>query len=164
MGDILTNSAIRILILYIISIACKIIINQIVLHCCAIRVCKNISGEFYQKHILKVNLFGFIADAVGFASMTSLFAIIFNAAYLTESIAYALLFSFGFARYLDVSAFLVYLICGVIVSAFLIYILDYFFIFKKSGFNKKQNILCSLAFSVFTAPYVFIFPMEILIF
>lgn len=90
---------------------------------------------FYKRHILKVFIFGLLADVIGSAFL-------FLMCYVFE------LGTVGDELYLTIP--------GVLISALMIFIFNYFFTFRKIG--KKNRILFSLIFAVVTAPYTFLIP------
>ena len=91
--------------------------------------------QFYKKHILKVYLFGMLADVAGAAYML-IMMIMFDIGRMGDEV------------YLTLPA--------LAISAVLIFLLDYCFAFK--GNDKKTRFFSSLMFVIATAPYTFLVP------
>lgn len=91
--------------------------------------------QFYKKHILKVYLFGMLADVAGAAYML-IMMILFDVGRMGDEV------------YLTLPA--------LALSAVLIFLFDYCFAFK--GSNKKTRFFSSLVFAIATAPYTFLVP------
>lgn len=89
---------------------------------------------FYKHNILKIFLFGLLADAVGSAFM--LLAV------------YLELGRMGDEWYLTVPA--------ILISAACIFLLNYFVTFRKDG--QAIRLKLSLTFAIATAPYTFLIP------
>lgn len=93
--------------------------------------------QFYKKHIFKVYLFGMLSDLIGVAYM------------------FLLMFVFQTVNRGDE---LILTIPGVLVSASLIFIFNYFISFRK--IDKKERIKLSLIYAIITAPYTFMIPLD----
>ena len=95
------------------------------------------SREIYKKHIIKVWIFGFIADLIGAALML-------GAMWLFE---------------LDIQPDdLRMTIPATLITALLIFILNYSICFKD--LYKKARLRMALSFAIFTAPYTFLIPLS----
>lgn len=90
---------------------------------------------FYKKTILKVFLFGLLADIIGSAFMLFLM-MVFEVGRLGDEL------------YMTVPA--------LIISAVCIFIFDYFISFKNA--DKKTRLKLALIFAIVTAPYTFLVP------
>lgn len=91
--------------------------------------------EFYKKNILKIFGFGILADVAGCAYML-LLMVVFQVGNMGDEL------------YLTLPA--------LIISAMLIFILNYFISFKK--YDKKLRFKMALIFAIITAPYTFLIP------
>ena len=91
--------------------------------------------QWYKKYILKIYAFGMVSDLIGAAYML-LMMIAFNVG------------NMGDEPYLTIPALL--------ISAALIFVLNYFITFRK--IDKKSRMQLSLIFAVITAPYTFLVP------
>lgn len=92
---------------------------------------------FYKKNILKVYLFGMLADIIGAL----------------------LIFFMFFVLQIGVSSDELYLtIPGVLLSSIMIFVFNYFITFKK--LDKKNKLKLSLIFAIITAPYTFLIPIS----
>ena len=88
----------------------------------------------YKKSIIKIVLFGVLADIIG-AGLLLLVCYLFE---LSDEI------------YITLPA--------MVISAILIFVFDYFISFKK--FDKKNRLKLSIIYAVVTAPYTFLIPMN----
>lgn len=120
---------------WLIAIPANFIIDSIVLIVSMFILKVNEKKKFYIRNIWKVFLFGFASDIIGSVLM-------FTVLYL---------FDLGNpdALYLTLP--------GLLISAGLIFIFNYFISFRK--IDKKQRLIFSLIFSIITAPYLFLIPM-----
>lgn len=91
--------------------------------------------QWYKKYIVKIFVFGLLADIVGSAYML-IMALGFQIG------------SLGDEPYLTVP--------GLIISAVLIFVFNYFITFRKV--DKKLRLKLSLIFAIVTAPYTFLVP------
>lgn len=90
--------------------------------------------DFYKKSILKIFGIGLLSDAVG---AICLFITVITEVWNFENELY---FAIG----------------GIIISAVLIFVLNYYITFKEC--DKKTRMKLSLVFSIVTAPYTFLVP------
>ena len=90
---------------------------------------------FYKKHILKIFLFGLLADAIGSAFM-------FVTAYVFEWGVY------GDELYLTGPA--------VVIAAVCIFLLNYFVTFRKEEAALRRKL--ALTYAIATAPYTMLIP------
>jgi len=91
--------------------------------------------QWYIKHIVKIYIFGLLADIIGSAYML-IMAFVFHVGRLGDEL------------YLTVP--------GLVISAVLIFVFNYFITFKK--IDKTTRQLLSLILAVVTAPYTFLVP------
>ena len=120
---------------WLIAIPANFIIDSIVLIVSMFILKINEKKKFYIRNIWKVFLFGFASDIIGSVLMFT-FSCIFDLANPD-------------ALYLTLP--------GLLISAGLIFIFNYFISFRK--IDKKQRLIFSLIFSIITAPYLFLIPM-----
>ena len=124
-------------ITWIIVLPGNFIIDSLVLiiamHCLKIDEKKS----FYKTNILKIFIFGMLADIIG--------------------AAYMIILAFGFEVgrmadewYLTVPA--------VFIAAIFIFLFNYFITFKK--YEKRLRLKLALTFAIATAPYTFMFPSK----
>ena len=92
--------------------------------------------NIYKKCIVKVFLFGFLADIIGAGLL--LLALYFNWSTMGDEL------------YLTIPA--------LIISGVLIFVFDYFFSFKK--ISNQNRFKLALTFAITTAPYTFLIPTE----
>lgn len=89
---------------------------------------------WYKKYILKIFLFGMLADIIGAGYMFLM--VILELARMGDEL------------YITIPA--------LILTAILIFVFNYFFTFKK--IDKKTRLKMSLIFGLITAPYTFLIP------
>jgi hypothetical protein len=119
---------------WLVIIPCNFLIDSLVLILSMIILKINDLKEVYKKSIIKIVLFGFLADIIG-AGLLLLVCYLFE---LTDEI------------YITLPA--------MVISAILIFAFDYFISFKK--FDKKNRLKLSIIYAVVTAPYTFLIPMS----
>lgn len=114
--------------------------------------------ENVKSVILKVWIFGFIADFIGTASMFMANVIDFN--YETQlgkwwynNISNAV----SYNPFENIYSVLWVTVCVIITSIF-IYLFNYKFCLKKSNLGNEQKKKIALSLAIFTAPYLFYIP------
>lgn len=109
---------------------------------------------FYKKSILKVWLFGFLADIVG-AALMFVVAILGDSFGIPHELASAINFNpFSNAAAVCVIAF------AMIVSGVLIFILNYGITFKQQIEDKHLRFKVALATAIITIPWSFLLPTK----
>lgn len=96
----------------------------------------NDKKQFYKKNILKIFIFGFLSDIIG-----SLFLLLMFVLEIGQM---------GDEPYLTIP--------GLLISAGLIFVFNYFITFKK--IDKKLRFKLSIIYTIITAPYTFLIPMS----
>ena len=119
---------------WLVIIPCNFLIDSLVLILRVIILKINDRKEGYKKSIIKIVLFGFLADIIG-AGLLLLVCYLFE---LNDEI------------YITLPA--------MVISSILIFVFDYFISFKK--FDKKNRLKLSIIYAVVTAPYTFLIPMS----
>ena len=118
------------------------------------------SSKIAKENVIKTWIFGFIADIVG-AIILLHSPIIVNAfgysSWWMKNIANAI---FG-NPFSSIYSFIFACAC-VIISGFLIYVLNYHCNFKYNDLTEKQKKAICLALAVFTAPVLFFLPPSLL--
>lgn len=117
------------------------IIDSIVLLICLKILYNKVDFKTYSKTIFSVVFFGFIGDII--ASLYLILITCINSDYMRLHIP-AMLF----------------IISSVILSAVIIFWLNYFFSFRKTDFTKKQKLFVSFTIAVSIAPYTFFIPIQ----
>lgn len=113
--------------------------------------------EVFKKAILKIWLFGFLADIIGGVILFSVTTI------ETERFAPAagkVSHAISWQPFLHPLAVLVVVIC-LLVSALLIYLLNRHFSFRGLDITKRQRHWLSLVLAIVTAPWVFLIPTSL---
>lgn len=128
------------------------IIDSIVVLWC-LKLLKEVNiFDKYKKTILKVWIIGFIADILGS------FLLLLTQFIPSNGFWYEMLISpLAWNPFSSVIAFL-YVLAVVILSAYLIYIINYKISFKKVDIEKENKRKVCLALALFTAPYLFFLP------
>ena len=124
-------------LLWLIVIPGNFIIDSLVLLSSMYILKINDKKQFYKKSILKVFLFGMLSDIIGTLYM------------------FLMMFVFEIGNMGDE---LYLTIPGVIISAVMIFIFNYFLTFRK--IDKKERLKLSIVFAVVTAPYTFLIPIN----
>lgn len=124
----------------------------------------NISDKKQQakKSILRIWLCGFVADFIGALGMLLAELIEFDySTTLGKWWNHNITNPVAFNAFSNIWSFLWVGVC-VFISAFFIYLFNYRFCLNKTELEKEQKKKVALAMAVFTAPYLFYFPSDIL--
>lgn len=105
----------------------------------------------YLKSIIKVWIFGFLADFVGAIVMIVATFGLFNGD--NSKVGEALRWN-----PFDNTVALLWTVLSIIVSGVCIYVFDSKFAFNKTDLSEKHKKLISLMMAIFTAPYVMLIP------
>lgn len=108
----------------------------------------------YKKVILKVWLFGFIADFIG-----ALF--LFLMSFLFENLNIPIKYNIDYNPFGNIYA-LIITILGILIAGILIFIFNRKICFKNIDITEKQKFILSLVIAIVTTPYLFLLPMEII--
>ena len=122
-------------ITWLIILPGNFIIDSIVLVVCMFALKIENKKQMYKSCILKIFLFGILADVVGAVYMI------------------IMVFGFDVGKMCDE---LYLTLPALVISAVLIFVFNYFVTFKK--YDKKLRFRMSLAFALVTAPYTFLYP------
>ncbi len=117
----------------------------------------NITDKFknYKKCILKVWIFGFLADIIGSLLLFATQFLGFSS-FLSDNLIEPLMWN-PFSNLLA----LLYAIIVIVLCGFLIYKVNYRFSFKKTDLNDTQKRFVSLLLALITAPYLFLLPTSL---
>ncbi|HHT62756.1 MAG TPA: hypothetical protein GXZ75_03590 [Clostridia bacterium] len=110
--------------------------------------------EFYKKSILKVWLFGFLADIAG-ASILFIFGILGDSLGLSGEIIAGINYD-PFSNFVAV----LIIICAMLVSAALIFVLNYRLTFSKQIKDERLRLKVAIAIAVTTLPWTFLLPTK----
>ncbi|MCH5296476.1 MAG: hypothetical protein J1E85_02280 [Ruminococcus sp.] len=150
--------------LLIFSLCGNFIIDSIVLLIISFLFYKKLSLQFYISNIFKVWLFGFFSDFVGlfYLIMVSLLS---NASYYDgDDLGKQILsgvYSATNQSHFDSFWGFAFIMSGIIISAAIIFLMNYIFTFNKLDISKKQKLFSALILAVSTAPYTFLLPKEL---
>ncbi|WP_312355602.1 hypothetical protein [Aminipila sp.] len=111
----------------------------------------------YKKTILKVWILGFVADIIG--AVTLLAAELFFSN--RDSKLIKQLSSVYWNAFDNIYAFL-YVACAVLISAVLIFVLNYKYSFSNITLEKEEKVRAALTLAILTAPYTFFIPTEMI--
>lgn len=148
-----------------IFMALNFIIDSLVLLIVLKFIYKKVNFTFYKKSILKIWIFGYIGDIVGalFLFIGSGFGYPYVISHKNDNSSLGYMIMSGLNNInnhidqLNVYSY-IYIAISILLASLVIFLLDYFFAFKKIDLTKKQRFLSSLAFAVITAPYTFLLP------
>lgn len=121
---------------WLIVIPANFIVDSLVLFISILKLKINEKKVFYKKYILRIFTFGMISDIIG-----SLF-----------------LFALLMLRISQTGDEFYFTIPAVVLSAFLIYMLNYYFTFQSLDRNIRLKL--SIVFAIITAPYTFLIPLN----
>lgn len=124
-------------ITWLIVIPGNFIIDSVVLFFGMYILKMSLKTQVYKKSILKVFLFGMLADIIG-----TLYMFIVG-------------FVFETAQYGDEPQLT---IPGVIIASVMIFVFNYFITFRKM--EKKPRLILSILIAILTAPYTFLIPSD----
>lgn len=153
-------------IFWFISLIGNFIIDSILLIVILFIIYRSFNWKLYKKVILNVWIIGFIGDLLG-AFYLTLVSIISNAEYyagndnISRQILSGIYLATNHSPLSDIWS-IVFILSGVLVSAICIFVFNYFYSFRKTNFTKTQRILSSLSIAIFTAPYTFLLPSELI--
>ncbi|MDD3303843.1 MAG: hypothetical protein PHP54_02905 [Clostridia bacterium] len=111
--------------------------------------------ETYKKTIIKVWLFGFIADFIG-ALLLIAIQFISTGTFMSDVVA-----ALAYNPFTNIYALLI-TILAIIISAIAIYLFNVKISLKKVDLEVKTKKKIALALSIFTAPYLFLYPSAML--
>lgn len=106
----------------------------------------------YKKVILKVWIFGFLADFIG-----ALFLFITSA--LFEELNIPIKYNINYNPFGNIYALIITII-GILIAGILIFIFNKKICFKKIDITEKQRFILSLVMAIVTTPYLFLLPMN----
>ena len=105
--------------------------------------------------IFKVWIMGFVADFIGCFGMFMFNLIDFNSDWIVDNI----IIPVNYNPFQTIWGFLWATVC-VIITAFFIYVFNYFWCLKKADLSQLERKKIALAMAIFTAPYMFYLPTE----
>ncbi len=109
----------------------------------------------YKKCILKVWGFGFLTDIIGsFLLFSTVFLDSFD--FLAKNLMEPIMWN-PFSNPIA----LVYEVCVITLSGYLIYLFNYKFSFQKPDLDEEQKKKVSLLLAIITAPYLFLLPTSL---
>lgn len=146
------------------SIVGNFIIDSVVLLTLAFIMLKKFDFKVYKNSIIKVWTLGFFADILGVFYLI-IFSIFSNAKYyegnnIWKQILSGIYLATNHSHFDSIYGVL-FIVSGILLSAILIFLFNYFISFRNSILSKKQKVVMSLAIAVLTAPYTFLLPKEL---
>lgn len=146
------------------SIVGNFIIDSVVLLTLAFIMLKKFDFKVYKNSIIKVWTLGFTADLLGIFYLI-IVSIAANAEYyegnnIWKQILSGIYLATSYSHFDSIYGVL-FIVSGILLSAVLIFVFNYFISFKNSILSKKQKIIMSLFIAVLTAPYTFLLPKEL---
>ena len=113
-------------------------------------------GLFCRKHTWKICLAGFLSDFVGAAIMLEISMLMADRSEKIMDIGHAIMFD-PFSNLIE----LLIVVACIAVSAACIYFLDRW-ILRKAGLDPEQVKRSAIRLALITAPYLYLFPSELL--
>ncbi|SKA79281.1 hypothetical protein SAMN05443428_10328 [Caloramator quimbayensis] len=110
---------------------------------------------FYKKSILKVWIFGFLADIIG-ASILFLLEMVGNYLKLPNELITAIDYD-PFSHPVAV----VIIIFSMLIAAVFIFVFNYKFTFKKQIEDKKLRLKVAITIAIITMPWTFLLPTKL---
>lgn len=150
-----------------ISAVGNFIIDSVILLIISAIIFKKLNGRFYIKNVFKVWGLGFAADFIGVIYLFiggQLGYSYINSGNSAETFLYKIFNGMNSVtnHSYEITPYTTsFLISGIFIAAICVFIFDYFIVFRKSGLTKKQKLISSLAYAVFTAPYTFLLPYNL---
>lgn len=109
-----------------------------------------------KKIIIRTWLCGFVADIIGALFMVGVSNIEAGEGWYNNVV-----YPIQNNPFLTIAGFL-FTTLAALISAIIIYVLNYKFCFNKSNLNKSQKKKLALSLAIFTAPYLFYVPSQVL--
>lgn len=153
--------------LALLSLVGNFILDSIVLVIIMLVVLKKFHWQFYKKNVIKVWLFGLLADFIGIGYLLAIDDIGLQYMWMVEEQDN---FLFSLMRDMHLVTFyseevtvgsVCFIVSAILLAAVAIFVFNYFIVFNKVEMTKKQRLMSALAFSVFTAPYTFLLPSNL---
>lgn len=150
--------------LWLVSIVGNFIIDSVVLLLLILIMFRKLDFKMYKETILSVWFYGFIADIFGVLYLVAV-ALGSNAEYYEGNNVWKQILSGIYLAtshsHFDSIYGVLFIVSGILLSAVLIFVFNYFISFKNSILSKKQKVIMSLSIAVLTAPYTFLLPKEL---
>lgn len=148
--------------LWLLSLAGNFVIDSIVVLIISLIIFKQFDLKLYKSTILKVWGFGFFAYIVGVAY---LFVVGIDMEYkrgdsFLEQIETGIYYAVNHSHFDSIYGVL-FILSGVLLSAILIFLMNFFITLKNTMLTKTQRLIMSLSLAVLTAPYTFLLPKEL---
>lgn len=150
-------------LLTLIVVVSNFIVDTLVYYIAALTHSRENINENYKKCILKIWLFGFLADIIGVIPM---FAVNFLAEIQMETTAKQWLLknfinAVAFNPFESIISFVWVVLC-VLISMYFIYLFNYKISFKKLEIEQEKKKKMALILAIATAPYMFLVPSTFL--
>ncbi len=110
----------------------------------------------YKSSIIKIWIFGFIADIIGALILILITILPINSKWYSDLVA-----NISFNPFKDISSLIVVIAC-IIVSGILIYVFNKKISFKKLDLDDGKKRSVSIILAIFTAPYLFLYPTSLI--
>jgi hypothetical protein len=157
-------------IIWPISTVGNLIIDSLVVTS-VLLIFRKLSLDAFGKVFLRLWLWGYVSDAIGAVLMLIVSEVgkfkLHHNQIEPNSLLFEILNSIDRAvtwSSLDSIWGIMFIILGILIAAISIFLFDYNLVFKKHLSNvltKKQMIIASLSMAIFTAPYTFFLPKEL---
>lgn len=141
-----------------VSVISNFLIDSLLIVVLSLIYFRRVDGTLYKKTVFKAWGFGFLSDFAGVVTVFVSRFIIYDLVLKSQA---NLTLNYDFPdQNIQFPWNVITLTLGVVIAASLIFLFDYFFTFKTDMLTKKQRLVFSLCFAVFTAPYLFYLPAD----
>ncbi len=138
------------------------LIDRLVFTICAKKQKPELKQKYFRKHTWKLFLLGFAADFIGalFLLIPEIVSIFIDG--IESDIQYSFVSAVEYNAFSNIFA-LLYTLVAIALAGFLIFIFDRAVILKTKEFTKKQAEKIALFMAIFTAPYLYLIPTNLLV-
>ena len=151
--------------IWLIIIPANYVIDRLVFTIVSKKQKPELDQKFFRKHTWKIYLIGFGSDFIGvlLLLLPNIIELIFDT---TEGGFFDTEGYYNFSNALNYNCFLhpaalLITLAAIALSGFLIYIFDRAVIFKTKAFTKEQANKTAFFLAIFTAPYLYLLPMQL---
>ena len=151
--------------IWLVVIPLNYIIDRLVFTVASKKQSPELDQKFFRKHTWKLYLIGFGSDFVGvlLLLLPNIIEIIFDT---VEDGFFDTPGYYNFSSALNYNCFthpvaILITVAAIALSGFLIYVFDRAVIFKTGAFTKEQAKKIAFFMAIFTAPYLYLLPMQL---
>ena len=151
--------------IWLIIIPLNYVIDRLVFTFVSKKQKPELDQKFFRKHTWKIYLIGFGCDFIGvlLLLLPNIIEMIFDTSEKTffDTDSY-----YNFSSALNYNCFthplaILITVAAIALAGFLIYVFDRSVIFKTGAFTKEQANRIAMFLAIFTAPYLYLIPMQL---